>query len=452
MSAFGTLLETPSIRHSLRLSTLTRLRWLAVAGQSAAVLVIAEGYGFPMPELFCFALIGCSAWLNIFLAVRFPAAHRLPPSGAMAVLAFDMVQLSGLLFMTGGLANPFSVLICVPVIISSASQPVQYTLGLGALFLAAVTLLATFSLPLPWDPDSTYQTPFLLIAGIWIAIVSTTAFAAFYSYLVSLETKQLAAALAATELVLQREQHLSALDGLAAAAAHELGTPLATISVVAREMEKTLGQDPRHAEDLQLLRSQSERCRDILRRLTSLSAEDEEHMRRLPLNSLIEEVVAPHREFGIEIEVRQQRSGPVEPVGLRNPGIIFGLGNLVENGVDFAREKVMVSSMHDNESVEITITDDGPGFAPEVLSQIGLPFMGRRTKAQQEKAGGLGLGLFIAKTLLERSGAELEFSNLESPLMGASVRVHWPRERMESGAGHLRNGAPDNPVSSDRLS
>ena len=195
-------------------------------GQSATVLIIAHGYGFELPELACFALIACSACLNVFLSIRFPAAHRLPPLGATAILSFDVAQLSGLLFMTGGLANPFSVLLCVPVIISSASQPVRHTLGLGALSVVIVTVLAFFfSLPLPWYPGSDFQVPYLLIVGAWIAIVSTTAFAAFYSFQVSAEANQLADALSATELVLQREQHLSALDGLAAAAAHELGTP-----------------------------------------------------------------------------------------------------------------------------------------------------------------------------------------------------------------------------------
>ena len=416
-------------RYRLRLQTLTRLRWLAVAGQSAAVLVIAQGYGFPLPELLCFALIGCSAWLNIFLTVRFPASHRLPPMGALGVLAFDVLQLSGLLFMTGGLDNPFSVLICVPVIISAASQPVRYTFALGLLSAVSVTLLAFFSLPLPWYPDSSFELPFILRAGVWIAIMSTTAFAAFYAYQVSAEASQLADALAAAELVLQREQHLSALDGLAAAAAHELGTPLATITVVVREMERMLGSDPRFSEDLQLLKSQAERCRDILRRLTTLSAEDEEHMRRLPLNAMIEEIIAPHREFGIVIDVVTRDDGDREPVTRRNPGILFGLGNIVENAVDFATEKVIVDVDHDRQHVTITIRDDGPGYSQDVLGQIGLPYMNRRGRGEAEKAGGLGLGLFIAKTLLERSGATLHFSNNAGG--GARVSISWPREKLD---------------------
>lgn len=442
MNVFPSFLDESSIRHRLRLQTLTRLRWLAVIGQSVTVLIVAHGYGFAVPEAFCFTLIACSAWLNVFLSVRFPAAHRLPPLGATAVLSFDVLQLSGLLFMTGGLANPFSVLLCVPVIISSASQPVRHTLSLGALSVAAVTVLAAYSLPLPWYPESNFEVPFLLIAGAWIAIVSTTAFAAFYSFQVSAESTQLADALAATELVLQREQHLSALDGLAAAAAHELGTPLATIQLVAREMEKALADDPRFTDDLMLLRSQSERCRDILRRLSTLSAEDEAHMVRLPLGSLVEEVISPHREFGISIDVVEGNTESREPVGRRNPGILFGLGNLIENAVDFAQSQVTVKVSHNRDRVEIVIDDDGPGFAPDVLAQIGVPFMTRRNRLDREKGGGLGLGLFIAKTLLERSGARLVFSNRTAPQTGAHVEVIWPREKMDLfGSGDTQQNA-----------
>jgi two-component system sensor histidine kinase RegB len=304
-------------------------------------------------------------------------------------------------------------------------------LSLGALSVASVSVLAFYSLPLPWFPGSDFEVPYLLIAGAWIAIVSTTAFAAFYSFQVSAEANKLADALAATELVLQREHHISALDGLAAAAAHELGTPLATIQVVAREMEKALVDDPRFTDDLMLLRSQTERCRDILRRLTTLSAEDEAHMVRLPLRSLIEEVIAPHREFGIAIEVIDSETDMPEAVGRRNPGILFGLGNLIENAVDFAHSLVTVIVTHDRDRVEISIDDDGPGFAPDVLAQIGVPFMNRRNRQDRENAGGLGLGLFIAKTLLERSGAQLEFANKATPETGAHVKISWPREKMD---------------------
>lgn len=412
--------------HHLRLNTLLRLRWLAVVGQSAAVLFVAYILQFPLPVSLCFALIALSAGLNLLLAFRYPATHRLPPTFALAIMLFDALQLAGLLYMTGGLTNPFSLLMTVPVVISATSLSARWTMLLGLLVVAMATVLMFFHLPLPWFPGQTLRMPFIYTFGMWIAVVSSIAFTAVYAYRVAEEARLLANALSATELILQREQHLSALDGLAAAAAHELGTPLATIALVAKEMERALGEDSRFREDVVLLRSQSERCRDILKRLTSLSSEGEVHLARLPFTSLIEEVIDPHREFGIEILLRPGNLLGSEPVGRRNPGVIYGLGNLVENAVDFAREKVELSWEWNSSTIDIKLTDDGPGFPAEIVDRIGEPYMSRRPP--DEGGRGLGLGLFIAKTLLERSGASVKFGNSSEPGRGAVVKVSWPRE------------------------
>lgn len=411
--------------HGLRLNTLIRLRWLAVVGQSATVLFVAYGLRFPLPVGLCFALIACSAGLNLVLAFRFPAAHRLSPQASVGILVFDALQLAGLLYITGGLTNPFSLLMSVPVIISATSLPLRYTAFLGTLVMTLATLLVFFHRPLPWQEGAPLTMPFVYVAGMWMAVFSSIAFTAIYAFRVAQEARLLANALAATELVLQREQHLSALDGLAAAAAHELGTPLATIALVAREMEKALGEDPRYRDDVTLLRSQTERCREILKRLNSLSSEGEAHIARLPLTSLVEEVTAPHRDFNIAIRLKADEGVGPEPIGRRNPGVLYGLGNLVENAVDFAREAVTVRWGWDEERVTFTVVDDGPGFPPEILDRIGEPYMSTRSGA--EKGGGLGLGLFIAKTLLERSGATLEFRNSGGIGEGAIAKVTWPR-------------------------
>jgi two-component system sensor histidine kinase RegB len=268
-----------------------------------------------------------------------------------------------------------------------------------------------------------------------MALVSACAFTGVYAFRVAEEARQLARALNATEMVLAREHHLSALDGLAAAAAHELGTPLATISLVAKELQREMPDGSPQAEDLALLTSQSQRCREILSRLTSLSEQGDQHLARLPLSHLIEEVVEPYRAFAAKIAVVPPNGEGPEPVGQRNPAIVQGLANLVENAVDFARTKVTVATEWDDRSVAITITDDGPGFAAGIMDRIGEPYVTTRDGDSNRGAGGFGLGFFIAKTLLERSGASLELANQKPPQTGAAVRVIWPRALMDTTGG-----------------
>jgi two-component system, sensor histidine kinase RegB len=275
--------------------------------------------------------------------------------------------------------------------------------------------------------------PPIYTMGVWLSLLLAIGFIGAYAWQLTEEARQLADALAATELVLAREQHLSQLDGLAAAAAHELGTPLSTITVIATEIEREMAPNSPHADDVKLLREQAQRCRGILAKLTQLSASSEP-FDRTPLSALIEETVAPHRNFGVAINVALTPHDAAEPVGRRNPVILYGLGNLLENAVDFAREQVDVTAEWSAEEMALTINDDGPGFAPEIMDRIGEPYVTGRRHLQQGvdvEAGGLGLGLFIAKTLLERSGAKLVFANRASPLQGASVRVRWARADFE---------------------
>jgi two-component system sensor histidine kinase RegB len=428
----------------LQLSTLIRLRWLAVVGQAAAVAIVGLWFEFPLPMALCFGLIGLSAWLNISLRMVFPSAQRLGPIQATALLAYDILQLAALLYLTGGLQNPFSILLLGPVLVSATTMQPDKTFLLGALALWSASLLVFYHRPLPWFEGETFQMPLHYLGGLWIALACALVFMAFYAFRVAEEARQLADALAATELVLQREQHLSALDGLAAAAAHELGTPLGTIALVAKELEKeTAGSDP-HAEDIRLLKSQSQRCREILAKLTSLSSKPEEHFGRLPLSHLAEEIAAPHRDFGVELKLTSDGAGP-EPVAPRSPGLVYGLGNLVENAVDFAKAQVHLHSRWDDKSVSVVISDDGPGFSADIFDRLGLPYVTTRhagTRAPSDENdgehGGLGLGFFIAKTLLERSGARLALSNWRTAEGGAMITVTWSRADFQGGAdpGH----------------
>ncbi len=229
--------------------------------------------------------------------------------------------------------------------------------------------------------------------------------------------------------MLAREQHLSALDGLAAAAAHELGTPLATIALVARELERALRPGP-HDDDLALLREQVDRCRDILKTLTSLDEGDAPY-ERMAMRHMLEEIVAPHRHFGVELDVVAEGEPAIEPFWVRSPSVLYGLGNLIENAVDFAGSRVRVVARWTQEQVVMEVADDGPGFAPEILTRLGEPYVSSRAAGREHptEAGGLGLGFFIAKTLLERSGARLSLGNAAPPGKGAVVTIVWPRTR-----------------------
>jgi two-component system sensor histidine kinase RegB len=428
----------------LRLQTIVRLRWLAVLGQSLTVIGAYWVLGIDLPIGWCLAVIALAAWLNVALRIRYPASQRLKSSYAFAMLGFDVLQLAVLLYLTGGLENPFAFLLIAPVAVSASTLRLRVTAALGALAITAATVLTGLHHPLPWFHHSSLLLPFPYVMGIWAALVSSILFIAFYSWRTAEEARRMAEALAAAEMVLAREQKLSALDGLAAAAAHGLGTPLATIAVVTKELMRDAKRTDPHYEDVVLLRAQAERCRHILAELAARGEQIDIIVSRLPVSHLIEEVVAPHRLVAVPIEVR---TGPaadvlpgslnaIEPITERNPGVLYGLGNLLENAVDFADAKVEVDAHWSKDEVRIVIADDGSGFPPYVLEQLGEPFVTTRPaqsfrqEAPDEHIG-MGLGFFIAKTLLERSGARLALANRPPPFAGAVVTVTWPRSRFE---------------------
>jgi two-component system sensor histidine kinase RegB len=429
-------------RRHVRLDTILRLRWLAALGQLAAIFVVAQGFEFDVPIVPCLVIVSLSALLNLTLQIAFNPMQRLEPRHAAGLLALNIIELAALLYLTGGLENPFSFLFLAPVLISATALPVRLTITLGLLAVACATLLVFFHQPLPWDGDEPLILPPIYLIGVWFSIVLAIGVTSLYAFQVTEEARQLADALAATELVLAREQHLTQLDGLAAAAAHELGTPLSTIVLVSRELEKTLADKPQAdsqvAGDIKTLREQAQRCRDILSKITQLSSTGAP-FDRMKLSTLIEETVAPHRDFGVAIKVRIAVAGSREPVGSRNPAILYGVGNILENAVDFARGEVEVNAWWNNETVEIMVSDDGPGFAPDILKRIGEPYLSRRRGPDDTPSehAGLGLGVFIARTLLERTGAKVSFTNRIFPDHGAVVQIAWPRARFEEGESHV---------------
>ncbi len=421
-------------RRHVRLDTILRLRWLAALGQFTTIFIVVQGLEFDLPIIPCIAVITLSALVNLVLQVTFNPMDRLEPIFAAALLGLNILELAALLFCTGGLQNPFSFMFLVPVLISATALPTRFTIGLGVLAATCATLLGYFYLPLPWDIAEPLVLPQIYLLGVWFSIVLAIGVTSLYAFQVTEESRKLADALAATELVLTREQHLTQLDGLAAAAAHELGTPLATIFLISRELKRATPPDSQFAADIDTLGEQAQRCRDILGKIAQLSSAGAP-FDRMPLTTLIEELVAPHRDFGVTIKVRIATPSAAEPVGMRNPAILYGVGNILENAVDFARDTVEVNAWWNAGTVELVISDDGPGIPPDILKRIGEPYLTRRKQGDARK--GLGLGVFIARTLLERTGATVSFSNRTFPDHGAVVHIVWPRQVFETMAEPL---------------
>jgi two-component system sensor histidine kinase RegB len=427
----------------LRLRTSVRLRWLAVTGQLIAVLVVHFGLGFPLPLGVCLTFIALSAWVNIALSLSWSFTARLHERYSSLMLAYDICQLAILVYLTGGLANPFAFLFVVPVTVSAATLPLSRTVLLAGLAIACTSLLAFHHLPLPWYPGEAIELPDLYKAGIWAALVCGIVFSCLYVNSVASEARDMANALAATEVALAHEQQLSALDGLAAAAAHELGTPLATISLVAKELKRELKLDGPQAEDLDLMVSQSQRCREILSRLTRRDNQSDALLQTVRMTALAEEIAGPLNSPDVailfDVEPKTDRTGKAlpEPVLQRNTAIKYALVNLMENAVDFARTRVTVRISWSQEQLSLTISDDGSGFPADIMERLGDPFVTSRSRyaatesTRRDGTGGMGLGFFIAKTLLERSGAQVTLANRAAPETGAVVRIVWPRDMIE---------------------
>src|SRR3954471_17731451 len=367
-------------RRYVRLDTILRLRWLAALGQLAAIFIVVQGLEFDLPIVPCVAIIALSALLHLVLQMAFDPMQRLEPAYAAGLLALNIAELAGLLFFTGGLQNPFSFLFLAPVLISATALPTRLTMALGVFAAACATVLGFFHMPLPWDGDDPLVLPPVYLLGVWLSILLAIGVTSLYAFQVTEEARKLSDALAATELVLTREQHLTQIDGLAAAAAHELGTPLSTIFLIARELENGIDSHPELADDLRTMREQAQRCREILSKITQLNSSGAP-FDRMRLSQLIEESVLPHRDFGIAIKIRIAVATAAEPVGMRNPAILYGLGNILENAVDFAREQVEVNAWWNADSIVLSISDDGPGIPPDLLRRIGEPYLSRRRNA-----------------------------------------------------------------------
>lgn len=429
----------------VRLRTLILLRWVAIAGQFAAITVAGHVYQMQLPAGLCYLAVGAAVVANLVSIFIYPENKRLSEAEAMWTLLFDLAQLAFLIFLTGGLTNPFALLILAPVTISASALQLRTTLILGALAIGFVSVTAFFNIPLRFADGATLMVPWVFAFGFWAAIVVGIVFLGLYSRRVALEMRAMSDALLATQMALAREQKLTDLGGVVAAAAHELGTPLATIKLVSSELLSELKDRPDLLDDIRLIQGQADRCRDILRGM-GRAGKDDLQLRQAPLGAVLREAAEPHVGRGKIVHFGLQPAlggGDRQPVVLRQPEIIHGLRNLVQNAVDFARQNVWIDGEWTDTAITVRIVDDGSGYPAHVMGRIGDPFVRSRPLEQgvglRPEYEGMGLGLFIAKTLLERSGAELTFANASDPFMaiedrperrGAIVQVVWETGRL----------------------
>jgi two-component system sensor histidine kinase RegB len=463
----------PRRSRGLPLRTLIILRWLAVLGQTATVVVLVGMLHFPLPLWEVMTVIGASVVVNLSAMSRLRQADGPLADGRQTALhlGFDILQLSALLAFTGGLENPFCLLLVAPVTVAAASLPGRQALTLGLMVLISTTALFFWSMPLPWESGAELNLPPLYRFGIGLALITGVVFTSAYAWRVAADAEKLELALATTQDVLQREQRLAALGGLAAAAAHELGTPLATIQVVAKELLRASPPDGPIAEDARLMLLQADRCREILKRLSQRPEDGDELYTEVGMKALLNEVVDPHLGFDLDIAVGVRTPpGMAEPQVKRLAEVIHGLSALVENAADFAATRVRVQGTADGQWITIEVLDDGPGFAPDILPRLGEPYVTSRPhgKARQALAaqiaaaarsprkgkgggppppalvmdpevipsqGGMGLGFFIARTLLERTGGQVMVGQGDGgpgSNRGARVTVRWQRRSLEA--------------------
>lgn len=433
---------------SIRPRTLIALRWIVIAAQTAALLFSVLVLDLAPPLWACAACVLAAVVWNLWAIWSDKrrandeggSSRRLAERDALAALCFDLAQAAALLALTGGLLNPFALLLAAPPVLAAPVLALRSTALLAGAAIATATVFAVVHPPLRFGDGTVVTADPAAIIGVWAAIIAAIAFQTAASRRVSVEAFNMALALSAARMALERERRVAAVGALSAAAAHELGTPLATIKLVAGELRKELAASPELSEDAALIADQAARCRLILEKLSVEQAPDDIQTRSAPISAVLSEASA--KRFGGRAEIIMRvnglalaEAGTAQPTISRRPEIIHGLRNLIENAADFAASTVWIDVFDRNQALEILIRDDGGGFPAGVLDQLGEPFTTTRGRRGDDR--GVGLGLFIAKTLLESSGAQVAFWNQGDPGQakagphprptGAVAQVVWPR-------------------------
>tara|TARA_Y200000002_G_scaffold377783_1_gene383996 strand:- start:266 stop:1552 length:1287 start_codon:yes stop_codon:yes gene_type:complete len=403
-------------------STLTILRYIAIFGQFIAINIVFFylDLKFPIKESYIIIFIGLVT--NFFLQFKIKV-NQLKDTYASLFLLYDLFQLSALLYLTGGILNPFSILMIIPTIVSSTFLSMGTTIILGVISSLLLFLLSYTHYPLPGLESNIFDVPNFYKQGILISILIGLIFLSYFGIRFSGETKKRSEALNKLQEVISKEYELESLGGQAAAAAHSLGTPLATITVVAKELKKEIGNDKELSKDIDLLISQTKRCSEILKQISKKQIEEDIFLSSIKLEDLLEEIISSFKETSSK-EINLFTEKDQNKIAIqRTPEIIYGLRNFIGNAVKFSKSEVKINLLSNQKIIEIKINDDGPGIPEDIIEKIGEPYIKSKSKEVISNSG-LGLGTFLGKTLLERQNAKLSFRK-NSQLGGALVIISW---------------------------
>ena len=418
---FSTLFRLEENLH-LDKKTLVNLRWIAITGQLIAINFVYFYLRLDLPYIETHIVIFIGFVTNIVLQFNI-RTNQLKDLSSSLFLVYDLLQLSVLLYLTGGIFNPFALLVIIPTIVSSTFLSMGTTIILGTLTIGLLFFLKEYHKILPGLDVYNFNFPEYYLAGALVSIIIGLVFLSYFGIKFSGETKKRSEALDKLQQVMAKEYELDSLGGLAAAAAHSLGTPLATISVVAKELKKEIGDKSNHSKDLDLLISQAKRCSDILKQISKKEISDDQFINLIKVEDLLEEIITSFEETS-DKKITLLENEDKNKINIkRSPEIVYGLRNFIGNAIKFAGKEVRIKLISDDQNLVLVVNDDGPGFAEDIIKLIGEPYLKSRSKKITDKAG-LGLGIFLGKTLLERKKARLTFSNKED-LKGAAVKISW---------------------------
>jgi two-component system sensor histidine kinase RegB len=404
--------------------TLVILRWIAIIGQYISISIVYFILDFELPFFYCSIIILLGVISNCYLQFLVKE-NQLSNIKSFSYLLYDLIQLSLLLFFTGGVTNPFIVLLIIPAIVSSTFLNIRSTLNLLIITIAILIILTIYYSPLPHKviEELHFHVPDYYLYAVPLAIIIGLVFLTYFGIRFGVESRKRTEALNRLELILAKEHELESIGLQAAAAAHSLGTPLSTITVVAKELEKEIGQNPEYSKDINLLLSQTKRCSEILKNLSQDQFKEDNFLSNIKIGDLLEEVVRSFREISEKKIILIKDQNELDPIIYRTLEITYGLRNFIGNATKYSNSIVEINLKSNDTITEVLVTDDGPGFSEDVKDLIGEPYIRSKNKIISSKSG-LGLGTFIGKTLLERMKANVQFGKSKK-LNGAMVTIKW---------------------------